>query len=356
MPNNVLYGFQSLQHLWAQRVSEIGVDVISTAIQQSVEEHNRQLDAMLNLFAQRTTAFKTRFKTPLAARLQPLDQNGRAYPIVPIGQYDLAFPLQDGGTAWGANYKTRAKMTVQEANDITATMLSADMRWVRDHIMAALFANSAWTFTDPEHGSLTVQGLANNDSAVYQVMAGGDSGATDNHYLAQAAAISNTDDPFPVIKAELEEHPENGGQVVALIPSNLKTAVRGLAGFVPLADANLRLGANLSQLVGDLGVPVPGEVFGYHDDGVWLCEWRSLPSNYIIATTTEGVRPLAMREEPEPELQGFRQVATREDHPFWESQWLRSAGFGAWNRVGALVYRVGNASYAIPTGYASPMP
>jgi hypothetical protein len=85
-------------------------------------------------------------------------------------------------------------------------------------------------------------------------------------------------------------------------------------------------------------------------------EWSILPNNYMIAVTTDGPRPIAMRQETNAQLQGFRLVAERNDHPFYESQWLRIAGFGAWNRVGAAVIRIGNASYAIPTGYSSPIP
>ena len=46
-------------------------------------------------------------------------------------------------------------------------------------------------------------------------------------------------------------------------------------------------------------------------------------SSYIISLATDGPRALAMREEPEAELQGFKQVARRDDHPFYESQWQR---------------------------------
>ena len=96
-------------------------------------------------------------------------------------------------------------------------------------------------------------------------------------------------------------------------------------------------------------------MLGYVDK-VWVVEWRAMPDGYILAVAADGERALKQRQEPQPELQGFRQVARREDHPFYESQWLRITGFGAWNRVGALAYRIGNASYAVPTGYDSPMP
>ncbi len=355
MANQIIYGFHNLKDVASKRVTEVGVSVIDEAIQQAVAEHNRQMDAARGLFIRRTTDFKVKFKSNNVQRLQPLDQDGRARPIQVAGMYETAFPIQSGGTAWGANRVARAKMTVQDVNDTIADILMADMRWNRDHILAALYTNATWSFPDDEHGSLTIQPLANGDGVTYQIQQGADAGAADNHYLAQANAIDNNNDPFPGIYTDLKEHPENGGEVVAMIPTNLKSSVEALAGFYPMSDPRIRLGSGQAELVGSLGVAVPGKVIGYHDSGVWISEWMSHPSSYITAVCTEGERPIAMREHPEPELQGFAEVAVRADHPFWESQWERHAGFGAWNRVGAVVVRIGNGSYAIPTGYSSPM-
>lgn len=355
MANQVAYGFVNLADVFGRRVTEIGVDVVTSAIDQSLTEHNRQLDALINLFCTRTSNFKTRYRTPSASRLQPLDEHGRARPIVTSGQYDVSWPIHMAGAAYGQTFLAREKMTVAEVNQDIIAMQSADIRWMRDHILAALFTNASWTFTDDEHGSLTIQGLANNDTTKYLVQTGADQGATDTHYFAQASAIDNSNNPFDDLYDELLEHPENGGKVISLIPSNLKASVEALSTFNPIADPNIRVGANSDVLVGDLGVSVPGELFGYEDSKVWLVEWRSLPDNYIVTVTTEGERPLAIREEAIPSLVGFRRVANRDDHPYYESQFIRRAGFGAWNRVGAAVTRVGNGSYAIPTGYESPM-
>lgn len=360
MPNQVLYGFHSLRDVFDRRVDEVGVETVTTAIQRTVDEHNRQMNALTGLFVFPTTQFKVRYATPSLARLQPLNENGRARPIQVTGHYEVGLPLQRAGIAWGANFETRIKMTVGEANRVTSTLLLADLQWMRDHILAALFYDGAggggWTFEDEEHGDLQVMGLADGDSTVYHVQSGNDLGSTDDHYLAQAAAIADAADPFPIIHAELTEHPENEGEVLAIIPTGLKAAVQALAGYYPASDPNIDLGANAARLTGNLNVAVPGTIFGYHDSGVWLSEWANMPANYIAAVMTGGERPIAMREDTVPELRGFRQVATREDYPFWESQWFRKAGFGAWNRVGAVVYRIGNASYATPTGYDVPMP
>lgn len=351
----ILYGFTNLKDVFAQRVDDVGVAVVNDAIDATIAEHNRQLAALVGLFATPTTEYKIRYRTPVAARLQPLDESGRARPIKLAGYYDVAFPLQEAGTAWGQTYKASKKMTVQEANDILNTLLTADKRWMRDHILAALFTNASWTFSDDQHGDLTVKGLANSDTDTYLVQTGADAGATDTHYLAQANAIDNSNDPFPTIYDELTEHPENSGEVVVLIPSNVKTTVQALSGFYPNTDPNLNAGMASTTLRGSLGTPLPGVLLGYHEARVWIAEWKSLPSGYMIATTTGGPRPLLMREEMEASLRGFNRVAERNDHPFYESQYLRIAGFGANNRIGALVQRIGSGSYAIPTNYTSPM-
>ena len=351
----ILYGFTNLKDVFSQRVDDVGVAVVNDAIDATIAEHNRQLAALTGLFATPTTEYKIRYRTPVAARLQPLDENGRARPIKLAGYYDVAFPLQDAGTAWGQTYKASKKLTVQEANDILNTLLTADKRWMRDHILSALFTTASWTFSDDQHGDLTVKGLANSDTDTYLVQTGADAGATDTHYLAQANAIDNSNDPFPTIYDELTEHPENTGEVVVLIPSNVKTTVQNLSAFYPQTDTNLNAGMASTTLRGSLGVPLPGVLLGYHEARVWIAEWKSLPSGYMIATMTGGPRPLLMREEMEASLRGFNRVAERNDHPFYESQYLRIAGFGANNRVGALVQRIGNGSYAIPTNYPSPL-
>lgn len=356
MANALKFGSYDLKEVGSRRVTEIGVSEINVAIQQTLDEHNRQLNAVMGLFVKRTTDFKLRYRTATAARLQPIDEIGRARPIQESGYYENAWPLQRAGTAWGATYEARIKMTVQEASDTITTLMNADARWVRDHILAAMFNNTTWTFPDEFHGDLTIKGLANADSDTYQIMTGADSAATDDHYLYNANAISNSYDPFPTIYSELVEHPENTGEVVAFVPTSNKAAAIALSNFYPVQDPNLNYGATVTTLANPLGQAFPGKYLGYHSGMVHLVEWPALPANYIVACMTVGEKALAMREEPEAALQGFKQVAVREDHPFWEAQYMRKCGFGSWNRVGAVVYRVGTGSYAIPTNYTSPMP
>ena len=356
MANQVLYGFHNLQDIAAARVSGTNQEAVNTAITEAVTEQNRAINAVMGIFVDPTELYTERYAQMGAASLQPLDSNGRALPIKPSGYYNLGYPIQSGGAAWGANYVTRAKMTVADAERATATLIGADTRWMRDRILAALFTNTTWTYPDDLYGDLTIQPLAlASDGVTYGLATGADTAATDTHHIAQANAIGANDNPFPTIYTELMEHPENSGDVIAFIPTGLKTAVEALTTFHPIADSNVQRGSGESVLTGTLGVQTPGTLLGYEDSKVWIVEWKSLPANYIVAVATGGNRALAMRQDPEPELQGFKRVAERNDHPFYESQWLRRAGFGARNRVGAVVMRVGNGTYAIPSNYTAPI-
>ena len=354
MANAIAYGFIGLEAMFDQRVDQVDVAEIDTAITESLAEHERQTNLLLDFFATRTTSYSARYKQGGGGQLQPLDENGRALPVQPLGFYDIAFPIRDAGTAWGANFKARAKLTVGDANRITAQMLAQDSTWLRNQVLGALFNATNLTYTDPDKGALTVKPLANGDTDTY-LFNFTTTPTTDTHQLAQAAAVADATDPYPTIEEELTEHVENGGEVLVLISTSMKAGTEGLTSFHKIGDPNIRVGITQDELIGRFGADVPGEIIGYHDSGVWIAEWKSLPSNYYIATMTDGPRPLAMREEPEESLRGFIKVPDpRIDHPFYEQQYVRFAGFGEWNRVGAVVGRVSNGTYAVPTGYQPP--
>ena len=354
MPD-LIYGFHQLADIQADRISDgNNLARVSEAVTLAMAEHNRQLDAMIGLFVENTTDFKLTYKGPASTRNQPLDQNGRARPIKGGTKYDVAFPIQGSGNAWGVNYVTKLMMTVEEANNATKTLQDGDTRWVADHILAALFASASWTFNDETHGALTILPLANGDSRTY-VRRGSSALGTDTHLLAQAAAISDGANPFRAIYNELMEHPDNSGEVVVMVASDLVSAIENLATFNERRDPNLEEGSGQTRLVGTAPTNVPGVLRGYVQ-GCWIYEWTTVPSGYMIATTTGANKALRMRQYPVAALQGFNLVAERNDHPFYESQYQRYAGFGTWNGSGALVMRIGNASYTTPSGYESPMP
>jgi hypothetical protein len=339
------------------RVADSGL--LASGILYDNARHNADINALLGTFSVTTTEYTEEVDQFGSARNQPLDENGRSIPIKPLAPYTVAYPIQGSGNAWGANFVTRAQLTVRELARTLSRMYRGDYIWVRDHVLGALFANTSYNFRDPTgKGTLVVRGLANSDSTSFYSSTTGSS-AADTHYLAQAAAISDSANPYPTIRTELTEHPDNGETVVAFVPTALMATTSALADYNGVAvNPNLVLGSDERRLSATLDIVLPPRavVRGQMDDGTWIVEWPDLPADIIIAITVDGAKPLARRQFPLEELQGFRPAQIREDHPFWEEQWHRWEGYGARSRIGAVVYRVGNASYAIPTNYGMPMP
>jgi hypothetical protein len=355
MANQVQYGFRNLQHLWDRRVTDVGVTQVAESIDATLAEHNRQLNALLSIFVTPTNERSRQYKQGGARRLQPGTEESRPIPTLSGLTYDVGFPLQRGQDALGFTYEASQTATVSEVNQAVADMRQGDIRWMRDHILAALLDNTSWSFSGDEQAAVTVQPMANADTVTYLLAAGGDAGATEDHYVAQVAAIADATNPYDDLRDDLLEHPENTGEdVIAFIPSGLVATTRLLANFYPEADDNITLGSGESRLARTLGIETPGRLIGYVD-GVWVVEWRYMPANTILGVATGGERPLAMRELPN--LPGFRRDAERNNYPWYSEIYTRRAGFGGNNRVGAAVYQVsgGDTTYDIPTNFSTPM-
>jgi len=260
MANNIqTYGFVSLTDLASQRITDVPLPTIQTAIRESVVEHTRSLNALMSGMVRRITDYKMRYQLPAGGTLQPLDANGNPLPVTPTGIYDIAFPIQGAGTAWGNNRVSRAKMTVADADRFTLDAMDKDIDWMRRHVLAAIFTNTTWTYTDEEHGQLIVQPLANNDAVTY-VRVGG-AAQTDNHYLAQANAIGNgADNPFPAIYTALDEHPSNSGPYIAYVASNLVTSITALANFHEPRNQALVYGDNITTMAQALDVDMTSKM------------------------------------------------------------------------------------------------
>lgn len=357
MANALLYGFMQLKDLAATRAIEVDPDLLISSVEMTVEEHNREVNAILGLFSEERDIPQLQFTGSAITRNQPLDENGRPRPIKPVAPYTVGFPIWTSGNAWGANRITNAKITVQKLNDIIGQILYGDFAWLRDQMLGTLFDNVGYTFADPIVGNVAVKGLANGDTVTYAIStSGADSLATDTHYLAQANAIDNSNNPFPTIYTELTEHPENSTEVIAFINSAQYTAVSGLTNFVAVQDTNIEPAMTAARLTGtvDAMLPARAMLMG-RVDKVWIAQWNAIPSTYVVAISAGGTPPLVRRVDPEPELQGFRPVDRIDQFPFFQDNWQRRMGFGGWNRVGAVVLRTGNGTYAVPTNYTVPM-
>lgn len=356
--NTILYGFETLNTVMAERVSTVGFEVVYDAIRESTSIYNQVINDLMGSVVERVTWYSKRFKLPSGGTLQPLDDKGNPLPTREEGYYDVALPIQGAGDAWGTNRVSSALITVEDAARNVSAIQRRDADWLRRHILAAWFDNATWSFTDPEHGALTIQPLAITSDGVKYVKTDGTT-ATDQHFLAQAAAISDAANPFETMVDELKEHPSNmvseGAPVIVYYPSGLNSAIKGLADFVPASNGLVIPGVATDRAAG-LNFGTLGEVTGTIAGlPIVLRRWDYLPANYMLAHASAAGPFIGMREYPVAALQGLFPEDFSPDGNWRESRWIRYAGFGVFNRVAALVQRVGNGSYAIPTGYDAPL-
>jgi hypothetical protein len=322
----------------------------------------------LNLITEETTAIQAKFRGSLATtENQPLDEFGRSRKIkgVPPIDYTVGWPIYSSGQARGTTFIASVKMSVQTFNDEMDAIFAGDSRWIRNRLLASIFINTVRLYDDVESpdGTVNVYPLANGDATLYVRVGVVDSVTTDDHYLAFLNPISDANNPLPAIRTDLVEHPYNVGEVVVFVSSNLyDDGVNGIAhltGFIEWGGNDPALSQPLSltplvQIIRPLNMRLPpSATYRGRANFCHIVEWPSLPAGYGFAITTGGPRPLRRRVDPEGELRGFKPVAERDDWPYFEDQWIRRMGFGAWNRVAMVAFLVGAGAYAIPAMYAN---
>lgn len=350
----IAFGFTGMEHLFGERIITVGVDQMWTVVREWRDEHNRIMNEMVSSFVERTTTHQQRVYLPGSGTLQPMDQWGVPDPMRPFGYYDVAYPIQGGATAYGFNRISSELATVEELNRYILTVEYQDATWLARHMAGAVLYNAAWVFPDPQYGNLTIQPLANNDAVQYLLR--GAILATDNHYLAQAAAIDSTHDPFPIIYDELIEHPSNAGPFACYVASDLVNDIQGLYDLLAPADPEVTYGSIYDRIQTTdpfaAGIIRFGTQYIGRKNRMYVVEWPSLPSGLILGVAHGAGEPLLrMREYPAASLQGLYDRSHQPNEALEKFSFFRDAGFGVHNRVKAVVYQIGEAVYTPPAPY-----
>ncbi len=361
----IKYGIIGATEVQSELITTVGVESVMSDIAQATAEYNRQKTILMNSWSMPTSAHQLRHYLPGYSTLQPLDDHGNPQPQIEDGYFDVAFPIYGAGYAFGTNRVSRALMTVEQANRQVSAALRADTDWTRRHMLSAVFTDTTRTYSDDTHGNLTIQPLANGDSVTYVKRDG--TSATDNHYLAQANAIADgSDNPFPAIYTELDEHPSNSGPYVAYVASSLVSSIEALTDLIEPDDPSLitsdtttRLRVGLNPDVSKYEDVQPFILFGQRYigrvNGIHIVEWASMPAGYMVVQSIGAGAFLGRREYPSQSLSGFFPEFADVDGNTMINRWLRYTGFGVMNRVAACVVRIGNGTYAEPTGYVAPL-
>ncbi len=365
MANNVQdYGFIGTADLLANRLQQQGPARNYEVIREAAAEYSRITDTLLGGWSMRTTVAQEQFELAGSGTLQPLDEWGNPLPVLPAGSYQVGYPIQGAGTAFGDNRITRALMSTEEIARLTIDALMKDKDWLFRHAMAALFDNVSWTYNDrigPDGtkglGNVTVQPLANSDTVVYNRIGLAQAATVDNHYYAQAAAIADATNPFSTIIAELSEHPSNKGPYVTYAATNLIASIAALTELVEAEVDGINYGGGSDTVSNKATLIGPGSRYiGMTYSGTDIVEMPMMPSGYMITFATGAGPVLRQREYPADALQGLFTEDFNEDGNRQIRRFLRYCGFGVANRVGAVVSYVGTSgTYAIPSGFDAPL-
>lgn len=337
----------------------VGQQLIYQAAQAYLARVNAEIERQMAVFVASTTeGYKIRYKLPGAGKLQKRREQSQFGARKTIGQWDVAFPLEDYGDQIAADDVTMAYMTVRELDLHIQGIVIRDVNTVRYEMLKRIFTRSQVSFGDPLWGTLAIEGLANGDTVTYPPVVGSESEATDDHYLESgyaASAITDTNNPYVTIVAELEEHfgKQSGGpNIVTFINSAETPETQALTDFVEYSDRFIAPGTQTATVVG-APVEMPGRVIG-RTNGTWVSEWDWIPSGYMIGVSRETEAPLVQRVDPADTGlgRGLQLVARDEIFPFEMSFWRHRFGFGAGNRLAAVVMELGTGgSYTVPTAY-----
>ena len=343
-------------------LSTLGQSVIYDAIQALLTAYNAELTQAIAMFVEETTEDHTqRYKLPGTGRLQKTGDEAPTGAVRENGQWDVAFPLEGYGAALAGNRIDMSYMTVQDLDKHLDTVFAMDANTVRFALLQALLNKTNATFADKLWGNLTVKRLANADSDVYPPVLGTETETTSHqHYNGTnytEASISDTNDPYITLRDNLEEHfgnPTGGSPIVALINNSSTLKTLALTKFDPVPDRFVLPQANkeYAQLQ---GIPdVPGRLLGRHSSGVWVVEWRWIPSAYILGVHMAAPKPLKQRVDPgfTGLPRGLTMVAKDEDYPISTAYYDHRFGYGVGNRLSACAYQlVASTTYTTPTGY-----
>jgi hypothetical protein len=351
-------GLNDTEYVWQ---ATQGQGLIFDAANAYLDRVNMEIERAYQIFVSAETEnHKERFKLPGGGRLQKLGQDpqSEAGAVKANGSWDTAYPLEEYGATISNTRVSMAYMTVGDLNNHIQTVVNQNVNTVRYEMLLKLFKNTNTTFVDTKWGSLTVVPLANADSVVYPPVIGSESEATDDHYLESgyaASAISDTNNPYVTIEAELVEHfgkSQGNDNVAVFINKAQKAKTEDLTDFVELEDRFVMVGDQTATLSG-LPAGHPGRVIG-RTNGCWVVEWDWIPANYMVGIHLDTQAPLKKRIDPAAVGlgRGLQLVSQDTDHPFETSHWSHRFGFGVANRLSAVVMELGTGgTYTIPTAY-----
>lgn len=319
-----------------------------------------QMDVMSasSVFIQEVTEIaKERYMLPGGGRLSERARGTRGPAVRAVGSWDVGYPLRDYSEMVVADRVDWAYMTPQELDRHVQTIANRYRTEIRHQILHALLDSVQETFSDRRLGDITVEHLANGDTVTYPPVLGSSTEATDNHYLESgyaATAITDTNNPYVTIVAELQEHfgRETGGRnIITFINDAERPETEDLTDFTPIPDNFIMVGDNVD--VPQRLPTAPGEIIG-RTNGTWVSVWDWIPANYMLAVHLEEDAPCKMRVDPAglglP--RGLELMSQDDGDPLMSSEFGVRFGIAVGNRLNGVSLELGTGgTYTVPTAF-----
>lgn len=337
-------------------VDNAGQRAVYEATQQILDRHNADVQAALSaLVGETTTIYQELYYLPGGGQMQKSTRLTRPGAVKPLGSYTVAYDLEDFRDQLAWDDVALAYMSLAKYNVALQNITMRHLNTVRFEVLRHLLNPTNATFADEIHGNLTVRRLANTDSTTYPPVIGSDTGADDNHYLASGyatASISSTNNPFPTVREELEEH-FGQGEPIMFINNAERAKIEALPDFIPVSVPQVNEGTSTPTVTG-APTNVPGRVIGRVND-VWVDEWRWMPATYSFTVDLMQPAPLTKRIDVPTSIKGrgiLELVAEQMEFPLSESFWRCREGYGVSNRLNGVAMKFTTGSYDSPTIYA----
>jgi hypothetical protein len=360
----LVYGLHDLETLKDERVEEIGINELNDRINEWNMELNRTFDAIMGQFTQRNPAWNSspinKYYLPASGMMQPVDEHGIAQPQRETGSYNVGLPIWRREAAMEISYEAQRRITIEEFSRQLENIQRSDITAQIQLFLFALFYDTAWTFVSTEENlpDVPVSNLANGDTVTYAVR-GETTPQTADHYVAQAGDIATTD-PFPTIKETLSQYSSASpnARIVSFVGGSTNVSqIKSLDGFFRVDRTKFtEWGDNVSLVnpAADTFIGMGDEVLGEHEEGVLVVRWKTIPDNYIVSFNLDAPAAIGIREDVSPSLRGlFEITAERNAGNSLMRRYRRKIGYAPVNRTGAMVTRVGNGTYAPPSGYTA---
>lgn len=361
----LVYGMHDLETRKEMLVQDIGMVEMNDRLMMWQDEVNRVFDAIMGTFTQRNAAWNTqpimRIHSPSVARAQFVDEFGVAKPRIEKGYFEQGLPLFRYEDAVAFSYERLAKLTVDEYSRELARIERADMSAAQFLFWFAIFYNTNWTHVSTEDNlpNIPVKAGANNDGDLY-IIRGEAAPTAADHYIGQAAEISDSADPFPIIKDTLTRYAGTtaNDRVITFVSNATDVEnIKSLSGFHQVARTQFTQWGDDVSLVdpgADTFLGMGDEVLGEHEEGVLVVRKRDLPTKRLVSFNLDAEPPIGIREDATPTLQGLFNIdAIENSGNTLLRRFRRKIGFAPVNRTGFMVTEIADASYDVPTIYAT---